>query len=149
MCDKVLLGAAITAILAATAPARAQLPPDTLIGGQVLGAFQNNNGAWCYVAQGASAFQRNGTNSLAVISFPELIYFDGAYHPLNGQARLTFTTATSGTIKFKFWGASGPITNPNFDSYTEGFNGQQYIVTFNIDFPNSCTLPIYAGYETP
>lgn len=136
-----------------SAPAvEAQVPPDLSIGGQVqfAQAFGTNRNTWCYVRQGASQFQRNGNNSVAVISFPEVIYFDGlAYHPLDGQARLTFASATDGTVKFKFWGASNSITSPSFNSYTETFNGAQYIITFNILFPNNCTLPVFAGYETP
>jgi hypothetical protein len=135
--------------LLAPLAARAQLPPDTLIGGQVQAAIVNNSGLWCYVGQGTSTFQRNGTNSTAVISFPELVYYDGTYHPLGGQARLNFSSATTGDIKFKFWGANGPITDPNFSGYSETFNGQQYIITFTIAFPNNCSLPIFAGYETP
>jgi hypothetical protein len=102
------------------------------------------------VRQGSSQFQRNATNSVAVISFPEVIYFDGAtYYPLDGQARLAFSSATTGTIKFKFWGTANSITNPVFIDYSETFNGQQYIVSFSITFPNNCTLPIFAGFEIP
>ena len=131
---------------------RAQLPPDASIGGQVAfaQAFGDNGGSWCYVRQGSSQFQRNATNSIAVISFPEAIYFDGAiYYPLDGQARLTFSSATSGTIKFKFWGTANSITNPDFTGYSETFNGTLYIVSFSIIFPNNCTLPIFASFETP
>jgi hypothetical protein len=131
---------------------RAQLPPDASVGGQVqfAQAFGSNRGSWCYVRQGSSQFQRNATNSVAVISFPEVIYFDGAtYYPLDGQARLAFSSATTGTIKFKFWGTANSITNPVFIDYSETFNGQQYIVSFSITFPNNCTLPIFAGFEIP
>ena len=130
----------------------AQLPPDASVGGQVrfAQAFGDNRGSWCYVGQGSSQFQGNVTNSVAVISFPEVIYFDGAaYYPLNGQARLTFSSATTGTIRFKFWGTANSITDPVFTGYSETFNGQQYIVSFNIAFPNNCTLPIFAGFEIP
>jgi hypothetical protein len=130
----------------------AQLPSDASVGGQVqfAQAFGENRGSWCYVGQGSSQFQGNATNSVAVISFPEVIYFDGAaYYPLNGQARLTFSSATTGTIRFKFWGTANSITDPVFTGYSETFNGQQYIVSFNIAFPNNCTLPIFAGFEIP
>lgn len=138
----------ILTVLLAPAAARAQLPPDMLIAGQVQAAVVHSSG-WCYVGQGLSTFQRNGTNSTAIISFPELVYYDGSYHELSGQARLTFASASTGDIKFKFWGASGPITDPSFSAYSETFNGQQYIVSFTIAFPNDCSLPIFVGYETP
>jgi hypothetical protein len=132
------------------ASALAQVLPNQLVGGQVRSALIYGSSGWCSAGQGASQFQRNGSGAVAVLSFPELTYFDGStYYPLDGQARLTFTSATSGNIKFKFWGATAAsISNPSFDSYTETFNGQQYQITFNVLFPG-CTLPIYAGYEIP
>jgi hypothetical protein len=150
--NRLLLSMGLIVGLGWATPGRAQLPPDASIGGQVqfAQAYGNNRGSWCYVRQGSSQFQRSATNSIAVISFPEVIYFDGAtYYPLDGQARLTFSSATTGTVKFKFWGTGNPINNPNFTNYSETFNGQQYIVSFSITFPNNCTLPIFAGYETP
>lgn len=127
-----------------------QLPPDAVLSGQVQGAyaFGPSNTSWCYVKQGSSEFQRNGVGSIAVISFPELMFYNGVYYPLDGQARLTFSNATDGTVKFKFWGTASP-DSPSFTGFSEVFDGQQYFVRFNIVFPNGCTLPIYAGYETP
>ena len=142
----------IVAGLASPSPGQAQSPPDASIGGQVqfAQAYGNNRSSWCYVRRGSSQFQRNSNNPTAVISFPEVIYFDGTtYYPLDGQARLTFSSASAGNIKFKFWGTNSAINNPNFTDYSETFNGQQYIVVFNIIFPNNCVLPIFAGFETP
>jgi hypothetical protein len=145
------IGRVALSLLVLVVSAQAQVPPNQLIGGQVQSAHIPGRSGWCLVGQGASQFQRNGSGGVAVLSFPELIYFDGTtYYPLDGQARLTFTSATSGNIKFKFWGTTtnALIANPSFDSYTQSFNGQQYVITFNVVFPG-CTLPIYAGYEIP
>jgi len=142
--------AALTTSFLAAAAYGQEFPPDAVVAGQVQAAyaFGPGNGSWCYVKQGSSEFQRNGVGSIAVISFPELMFYNGTYYPLDGQARLTFTDSADGTIKFKFWGANS-VTSPSFSGFSETFNGQQYIVSFNIAFPNGCTLPIYAGYETP
>jgi hypothetical protein len=128
----------------------AQVIPDVLIAGQVVDAFATGGG-WCYLKQGASEFQRNGSDATAVISFPQLLYSNGSsYFPLDGQTRLTFVTASTGTVKFKFWGTGADGT---FSGYTEANNGQQYLVTFSVTFsltlPNGCVLPIEGGYEIP
>ena len=141
-----LIASVIFAASIIAVPGHAQVPPNVLVAGQVQGAFGGGSGGWCYVRQGASEFQINGTNSIAVISFPKLLYWDGSYHPLDGQSRLSFTSATGGTIKFKLWGASA---EGSFSGFAETNTGQQYIVTFTITFPNGCSLPISAGYETP
>jgi hypothetical protein len=120
--------------------------PDMLIACQVEGAFATGGG-WCYLKQGASEFQRNGTDATAVISFPQLLYSNGSsYFPLDGQARLTFVTGTTGTVKFKFWPAAAEGT---FSGYAESFNGTQYLVSFSLTLPNGCVLPIEGGYEIP
>jgi hypothetical protein len=144
MSNKTLLFFMIFAEFMVVSPGNAQVPPSQLISGQVEGAYVNNSGSWCYVEQGFSTYQRN--TSISVISLPELTYFDGSYHPLDGQVRLTFTSATGGTAKFKLW---GPTAQASFSGYTETFNGQQYLVNFTITFPNNCALPIFAGYESP
>src|SRR6202051_4169942 len=135
--------------LAAASPAHSQPLPNQLIGGQVKFAYTVGRGGppWCYVTQGTSEIQLGGMPSTAVISFPELVYFDGSYHPLNGQARLTFTSSAAGSIKFKFWG-TGSIADPTFSAYAQTFNGQQYLVSFTINFPG-CALAIAGGYEAP
>jgi hypothetical protein len=144
MSNKTLLYFAIVVGAVVAGSGNAQVPLSKLISGQVMGAFANVSGGWCYVAQGSSAYQRN--TNVSVISVPELIYFDGSYHPLDGQVRLTFTTATSGTAKFKLW---GPAAAAPFSGYTESFNGQQYFIDFTITFPNNCALQISGGYESP
>jgi hypothetical protein len=144
MSNKTLLYFAIVVGIAVAGAGNAQVPPSKLISGQVGRAFAQGTGGWCYVAQGSSAYQRN--TSVSVISLPELMYFDGSYHPIGGQVRLTFTTATGGTAKFKLW---GPSAAAPFSGYTESFDGQQYFVKFTITFPNSCALPISGGYESP
>jgi hypothetical protein len=137
--------------LAAGGAARAQSPPNQVIAGQMQAAFaQNSTACWTYVTQGASEIQIGGMPTHAVISFPELIYWDGAYHPLNGQARLVFTSSNAGNVRFKLWGSTvNAINAPTFSGFAQTYNGVVYTVSFNINFPNSCTLAIYGNYESP
>ena len=104
---------------------------------------------------GNTEFQINQSNTNAAISFAEVIYFDGStYYSLDGQARMTFSSATGGDIHFKQTIPSpGPVYNATFIDFTQTlgvFNPptDQLIVTFIIVFPN-CTLPIYAVYDAP
>ncbi len=132
-------------------PARAQALPNQLIAGQVLGTVAtNNNGGYCSVTQGASNIQiGGGVPTTGVITFPELIYWDGFYHNLSGQARLIFNSASGGNIRFKLWPKTA-YSNPAFSGYVSTvYAGGQYVVTFNIVFPNNCTLSIYGNYEAP
>jgi hypothetical protein len=136
---------------AAAPPALAQSPPDQLIQGQVQGVrATNNNGVYCYVTTGASEIQISaGVPTTGVISFPELAYWDGSYHDLSGQARLVFTSANAGAIRFKLWPKTA-YSDPPFSGYVStAYAGGQYVVTFNIVFPNNCTLSIYGNYESP
>jgi hypothetical protein len=136
---------------AAASPALAQTPPDQLIQGQVQGVrATNNNGVYCYLTTGVSQLQMgSGVPATGVISFPEIAYWDGAYHDLSGQARLVFTSSTAGLIRFKLWPKTG-YSDPAFSGFVStAYAGGQYVVTFNILFPNSCTLSIYGNYETP
>lgn len=125
-----------------------------LVGGQVRAALAYGSGlSWCLVDNGNTEFQINQSNTKAVISFAEVIYFDGTtYYALDGQTRLMFSGATGGTIRFKQPPASYPdlVTYPDFINFTQTYNGStdQLIVTFSVVFPH-CTLPIYAVYEAP
>ncbi|MGH6795666.1 MAG: hypothetical protein ACREDD_14285 [Methylocella sp.] len=87
--------------LGSSGPARAQtFPPDKLLGGEVkLAVGAVHRGGSCYVNRGNSLFQRNGAGTKAVISFDEIV--DSKVWELRGQAVMTFTTATSGKIRFK------------------------------------------------
>ena len=137
--------------LAAATPALAQMPPDRLIQGQVLGVRANNAvGTYCYVTTGASTLQIGaGVPMVGVVTFPELAYWDGVYHDLSGQARLVFTSATGGSIRFKLWPKTA-YSLPAFSEFSSTASaGGGYVVTFNILFPNNCTLSIYGNYETP
>jgi hypothetical protein len=130
--------------------ARAQaLPPNQLLGGEVqLAVGATQFGGSCYVNRGSSTFQRNGLGSKAVISFSEIV--DSAIWELQGQAVLTFTTTTSGTIRFKRAAATPPaIHSPAFMNYTQTFNpvDLKLVVTFSIVFPD-CTLPVFATFDT-
>ena len=127
-----------------------------LVGGQVRTALAYGSGSsWCLVDNGNTQFQINQSNANAVISFAEVIYFDGStYYPLDGQARMTFSSATDGAIHFKQTIPSpGPVYNATFTNFTQTlgpFNPptDQLIVTFSIVFPN-CVLPVYAVYDAP
>jgi hypothetical protein len=129
--------------------ARAQaFPPDQLLGGEVklaVGAVQF--GGSCYVNRGSSQFQRSGASSKAVISFDEIV--DTAIWELQGQAVMTFATATSGTIRFKRASANPPaVDSPPFQNNTQTYDqvGQRLVVTFSIFFPD-CTLPVFAVFD--
>jgi hypothetical protein len=129
--------------------ARAQaFPPDQLLGGEVklaVGAVQF--GGSCYVNRGSSQFQRNGLGPKAVISFDEIV--DSRFWELRGQAVLTFTTATSGNIRFEQAPTvPAAVSNPPFLNYTQTYNPviQKLVVTFSISFPD-CTLPVHAVFD--
>ena len=84
--------------------AQAQIPSDTLVTGQSqpARAQATPGGPWCFVGRGLSTFQGNANGTEAVVSLPEVTYFDGtSYYLLDGQARLVFSTASTGNIKFK------------------------------------------------
>jgi hypothetical protein len=149
----VLTGAAIALLI----PTQAEsFTYGRLVGGQVRTTLVYGSGSsWCLVDNGNSEFQINQSNANAVISFAELIYFDGStYYSLDGQARMTFSSATGGAIHFKQTIPSPrPVYNATFMDFTQTlgvFNPptDQLIVTFSIVFPN-CTLPIYAVYDAP
>ena len=124
-----------------------------LVGGQVRAALAYGGGlSWCLVDKGNTEFQINQSNTKAVISFTEVIYFDGStYYNLNGQTVLTFNGAADGIIKFKQTPTyPGPVRTPVFTNFVQTYNAStdQLIVTFSVVFPN-CTLPIYAVYDAP
>ena len=108
--------------------------------------------SWCFVEDGSTEFQINQAASKAVISFPELTYFDGTnYYGLNGQTILTFSSATGGSLHFKLRpNLPNPVHNPIFSNFTQTYNAptDQLIVTFSIVFP-ACTLPVHAVYDAP
>ena len=135
--------------LGSPGPARAQaFPPDKLLAGTVTLAVQKVVfGGSCYVNRGSSQFQRSGTSSKAVISFDEIV--DSAIWELRGQAVLTFTTATSGTIHFEQTPTlPAEIHSPPFNSYNQTYDPVRLrlVVTFNISFPD-CTLTVHAVFD--
>ena len=144
-------------VMALLIPAHAQeFTYGGLVGGQVRTTLvYGSNSSWCLVDNGNTQFQIDQSNANAVISFAEVIYFDGStYYSLDGQARMTFSSAAGGTMHFKRTIPSpGPVYNATFTDFTQTlgvFNPptDELIVTFNIVFPN-CTLPIYAIYDAP
>ena len=138
--------------------AQAQLPGKQVVGGQVHAALgqANPGGAWCFVGRGLSIFEGSANGSEAVISLPEVFYFDGtAYYQLSGQTNLSFATPTSGHIKFKY-APEYPnlVTFPAFSNYTEAQAEAPNLtlVNFSVAFTNgtnssNCTLPVKIKYQ--
>jgi hypothetical protein len=148
-------------VFAATGAALGCLTPMTaesftygkLVAGQVQTALVYGGGtSWCFVNDGGTEFQISQDASKAVISFPELTYFDGTdYYELNGQTILSFTSATGGTLHFKLRpNLPNPVHNPVFTNFTQTYSAptNQLIIRFNIAFP-ACSLPVYAVYDAP
>jgi hypothetical protein len=132
--------------------AQAQIPADTLVTGQSqpARAQATPGGPWCFVGRGLSTFQGNASGTEAVVSLPEVTYFDGTtYYLLDGQARLDFSTASTGNIKFKLT-PEYPLSvkNPPFSDYTETVENpaNQIMVSFSVNFP-SCTLLVSILYD--
>jgi hypothetical protein len=124
-----------------------------LAAGQVQTALVYGGGtSWCFVNDGSTEFQISQDTSKAMISLPELTYFDGTdYFQLNGQTILTFTSSTGGSLHFKLRpNLPGPVHNPMFTNFLQTYNAptDQLIIRFNIVFP-ACTLPVYAVYDAP
>jgi len=145
------------------AAAQAQIiPAHQIVSGQVQPMLaQTNpligNGAWCFVGRGVSIFQGNADGTLAVISLPEVFYFDGTnYYLLSGQTHLQFADATSGNIRFKFAPEyPAAVTNTAFSNFSEvpGAPPGLAVVQFSVHFTNltdssQCTLPVTIRYET-
>jgi hypothetical protein len=132
--------------------AQAQIPTDTLITGQSQPALAQATpgGPWCFIGRGLSTFQVNANGTQAVVSLAEVTYFDGtSYYLLDGQARLIFSTASTGNIKFKATPEYlSSVTRPPFSNYTEtvGNASNQITLSFVVNFP-SCTLPVSILYE--
>jgi hypothetical protein len=144
------VGAALSSLVPITAKS---FTYGKLVAGQLQTALvHGSGGSWCFVENGGTEFQINQTASKAVVSFPELTYFDGAnYYGLNGQTILTFSSATGGSLHFKVRpDLPNAVHNPAFTNFAQTYNSatDQLIVTFNIAFP-ACMLPVYAVYDAP
>ena len=132
--------------------AQAQIPADTLVTGQSqsVRAQATPGGPWCFVGRGLSAFQGNASGTEAVVSLPEVTYFDGtSYYLIDGQARLDFTTASTGNIKFKLTSEyPWSVILPPFSNYAETVENpaNRILLFFSVNFP-SCTLPVSILYE--
>jgi len=142
------------AILALLIPMQAQsFTYGRLVAGQLAPALAYGTGtSWCLVDNGNTDYQINQTNTKAVISFAELIYFDGTtYYSLDGQTRMIFNSASDGIIHFK-QALTYPdsVNAPPFVNFVQTYNpsNDRLIVSFTILFPN-CTLPISAVYDAP
>jgi len=143
------------------AVAQAQIPGKQMVSGQVWPMLvqvdpTNSVGAWCFVGRGLSIFEASADGSDAVISLPEVFYFDGAaYYQLSGQTNLSFATPTSGHIKFRFASEyPNVVTFPAFSSYSEAQAEAPNLtlVNFLVNFTNgtnssTCTLPVKIKYQ--
>jgi hypothetical protein len=124
-----------------------------LVAGQVQTALVYGGGtSWCFVNDGSTEFQISQDASKAVISFPELTYFDGTdYYELNGQTLLRFTSTSGGNLHFKLRpNLPDLVHNLAFTNFMQTYSAptDQLTVRFNIVFP-ACTLPVYAVYDAP
>lgn len=144
------VAAAFVGLAAGALPAcaAAQTLPNQLIGGQAQRSVLTS----CYADRGFATFQRDFSSALAagtkaVVSLPEVIFKTATLnvaYDVSGQAVLNFSTATSGTIRFKqLPNVADTIKNPAFSNYSESYNAtaKQLTVSFTIGFPN-CSLPI-------
>lgn len=144
------------AVLALLIPTQAEsFTYGQLVAGQVKTAVSYGTGSsWCLVDNGNTEFQINQSDTKAVISFAEVIYFDGStstYYALGGQTILSFSGGIGGTIHFKQTpNYPAPVHSPAFTNFSQTYSAStdQLIVTFSVVFPN-CTLPIYAVYDAP
>ena len=149
-----IIAAVVGATLGSLLPTSAEsFTYGKLVEGQVQRALVYGGGtSWCFVENGSTKFQINQASSKAVISFTELIYFDGtSYYDLNGQTILTFSSATGGNLHFKMKpNLPNAVHDPVFTNFTQTYSApkDQLIVGFNIVFP-ACTLPVYAAYDAP
>jgi hypothetical protein len=125
-----------------------------LVAGQVHTGLAYNGSSWCFVGNGGGFFQMNQAATKAVISFYEVTYYDAvanAYYSLDGQDILSFTSPSSGNIRFKQRGIYPlSVNNPAFTNFSQTYNAStdQLTIAFSIVFPN-CTLPILAVFDAP
>jgi hypothetical protein len=151
MRSSALAAAVVVGTIPLAATALAQTPANTSVSGQVRPVLAQDSpgGPWCSIADGSATLQASDS-SHAMLSLPEVTYFDGnTYYMLDDQLRLVFTNTDSGTIEFKE-PKEYPlaVTHPIFTDYDEIIkaSSNQFRISFAINFPN-CTLPILVEYE--
>jgi hypothetical protein len=135
----------------AASPAWAQAP-DVLFRGTARAALAHGTGGWCAVELGPSLFQRNSAKK-ALISFPALHYTlttltGGTYYTLSGQARMSFTTPTRGTLQFdEPTSYPSDVRVPDFTEYSETYNPTKgsLIVRFRVKF-TGCEVVVRNTY---
>lgn len=143
----------ITAGLCLISPSVAQTPPNVLFPGSVFASHARGSGAWCAVDPGSSEFQRNTATGAAKISFSDITYYHSSIAPqsflLTGQAILSFTNASSGTIAFVVNHSAPPgVARPAFKNYAQTYNATTRVlnVRFRIVFP-ACPLDVVLYYR--
>lgn len=144
----------LCALAAACAPAATPAVAQTLPNQPIMGVVAQQTPGACLIKRGPVLFQRKFSAAIArgtkiAILLEEIFAgLDSANlniaYELSGNAVMTFSTATSGNIRFRqLQTAPQNYYNPVFGGYSESFNAttQQMTVRFNILFPN-CVLPI-------
>ena len=136
----------IAATLFAVPMASAQTT--NLVSGQISQYIATNaTQGKCYIGRGPSTFQRTGAATKAYITFDEL-WYSGRYD-LSGQADLIFTSATSGTIHFKYLPSQlAALPQPRFTGYSQNYNstGKRLSIIFYVALAD-CTLRVAATYD--
>jgi hypothetical protein len=148
-----IAGMVSVTLAASITPIYAQNPPNSLLAGETARVICNPS---TYLNRGFSTFQRNvsappAAGGKAVISFNEI--FDELFE-LSGQAVITFTTPTTGTIRFKQTQTPPPavpsnIFTVNFSAYAETLDlvAQRMTVNLTLAFPD-CSMPILGVYDS-
>lgn len=130
----------------------AQTLPDGLHSGATRASFTpGGGGPWCSISQGPSVFERDPTGAV-LTSFDELLYAvpsAAAYYRLSGAAKLTFTSATTGNVSFRYPpGYPSDILTFRFSKYAQTIVSSnrtvavQYVITIR-----DCTIGFAATYN--
>jgi hypothetical protein len=141
---------ALSVLLGAAGAATAQPANGTSLPGDVARRHTRGATAWCAVDGGSGLYRRSSATQVT-IDFPEVLHTElttpTAYHRLRGAGRLTFTSATAGTIGFELSGETvAAIYRPTFSGYVETWDAgaKRLTVRFQVEFP-SCSV-LFLGH---
>ena len=150
---KSLLAGIVVALtgFSAVAPGLAQVQ-GTLFQGTVRPVLAHAAGGWCAAELGPTSFRRI-SNGVALISFPALHYTlptaaGATYYTLSGEARLIFSSATAGTLRFNEPKSyPNDVLRPMFSSYSETYTAANglLVVKFRINFAN-CNMVVVSTH---
>ncbi len=129
----------------------AAAPPNTLLMGTTSAAIvAEPSGAQCSLEVGTSSFKRGGDGD-ALIVVPGVGYSGVTnFGRWIGAARLAFKSPTAGTITFDGPRSDNTVTASAFPfgNYAQSYSADEALsVSFTIDFPDSCALPVKALYR--